>query len=407
MPNIVISQSNEVDVNQLPAEVVERKGLGHPDTIVDMLGAIISSEYSKYTKRCHGSILHHNIDKITLTGGRAEVSYGDGKIIEPINIDYVGRAVRDFLDPAKNRLFSIPLYPLGKKAADVVFSGLNEKILYRINTDKVKRGSDDLITTFSAVDDIPLANDTSFATSWAPLSRLERIVLDTEMFLNGEYRARHKALGTDIKVMGRRRKDEITLTIAAAFIAPELNSSQEYQHEKETLQETIAERFALPKESVFVNMADNPDTGSEYITVTGTSAEQGDDGQIGRGNRVLGMISPFRPQTLEAVAGKNPSSHVGNFYNVWASIIAKRIHTELGLMNNVVLVSTIGQPITELDAIVTVQNQERGDSQRIKTIVDEVVQDFKHITNQIINFELEDLFPFNLVRTYFKDALSL
>lgn len=67
-----------------------------------------------------------------------------------------------------------------------------------------------------------------------------------------------------------------------------------------------------------VNTADDPDSGYVYLTVTGTSAESGDDGQAGRGNRANGLITPFRPMTLEAVAGKNPITHVGTLYNVLA-----------------------------------------------------------------------------------------
>ncbi len=398
--SIIISKSQEVDVTLKPAEIVERKGFGHPDTITDMLGAIISSNYSHYTKKYFGQILHHNIDKITLTGGRASVTYGDGQIIEPIQVDFVGRAVRDMFEAGKNRLIGIPIYMLGKNASDRVFQTLNERIEYKINTNNVKRGSDDLISNFGAADDVPLANDTSFATAWAPLSPLEKLVLEVEDFLNDQFRREHKALGTDIKVMGRRRKNDFILTIAAAFIAPELTGSQEYRHEKETLHETVAERFGIPKESVFVNMADDYEQDIEYITVTGTSAEQGDDGQIGRGNRVLGVIAPFRPQTLEAVAGKNPSHHVGNFYNVWASIIAKRIHEELGLKNNVVLVSTIGQPITDLDAIITIEDGNAEKEQAIRIIVDEVTQDYKAITQRIISFDFDDLYPFNLIKKY-------
>jgi S-adenosylmethionine synthetase len=48
-----------------------------------------------------------------------------------------------------------------------------------------------------------------------------------------------------------------------------------------------------------------------YLTVTGTSAEAGDDGEVGRGNRVNDLITPYRPISLEAAAGKNPVTHVG------------------------------------------------------------------------------------------------
>jgi S-adenosylmethionine synthetase len=36
----------------------------------------------------------------------------------------------------------------------------------------------------------------------------------------------------------------------------------------------------------------------------------------GRGNRVGGLITPCRPMTLEAAAGKNAAMHVGKSYSI-------------------------------------------------------------------------------------------
>ena len=69
-----------------------------------------------------------------------------------------------------------------------------------------------------------------------------------------------------------------------------------------------------------VNALDDPKASDEsgiYLTVTGLSAEQGDDGEVGRGNRVNGLITPSRAMSLEAAAGKNAVAHVGKLYNLW------------------------------------------------------------------------------------------
>ena len=83
--------------------------------------------------------------------------------------------------------------------------------------------------------------------------------------------------------------------------------------------------------------------------MTGTSAEAGDDGEVGRGNRVNGLITPFRPMSLEAAAGKNPVSHVGKIYNVLARQIAEAIVSEMPEVAaaQCYLVSQIGRPVTE------------------------------------------------------------
>ena len=75
----------------------------------------------------------------------------------------------------------------------------------------------------------------------------------------------------------------------------------------------------------------------------------GDDGQVGRGNRVNGLITPGRPMSLEAAAGKNPVSHVGKLYNVLATEIARAVCSEVPEVTeaSVQLVSRIGQLVSE------------------------------------------------------------
>jgi S-adenosylmethionine synthetase len=98
-----------------------------------------------------------------------------------------------------------------------------------------------------------------------------------------------------------------------------------------------------------VNTADDPSRGSLYLTVTGTSAEAGDDGEAGRGNRVNGLISPYRPMTMESVAGKNPVTHVGKLYNVLAGLVAQDVVDGIPGVAEATchLVSQIGGPIAD------------------------------------------------------------
>lgn len=86
-----------------------------------------------------------------------------------------------------------------------------------------------------------------------------------------------------------------------------------------------------------------------HLTVTGLSTEMGDDGQVGRGNRMNGLITPGRPMSLEAAAGKNPVAHVGKIYNVLANAIARALCSQLPevVEANVQLLSAIGQSLTQ------------------------------------------------------------
>lgn len=100
---------------------------------------------------------------------------------------------------------------------------------------------------------------------------------------------------------------------------------------------------------VQVNTADGETADSIYLTVTGLSAESGDDGQVGRGNRANGLLTPYRPMSLEAVCGKNPVSHVGKLYNVVARRAAAAIVDEVpGVLEAYCfLASHIGRSIFE------------------------------------------------------------
>ncbi len=55
-------------------EVVERKGAGHPDTICDALAETLSRNLCREYQSRFGYILHHNVDKALLCGGRANLS---------------------------------------------------------------------------------------------------------------------------------------------------------------------------------------------------------------------------------------------------------------------------------------------------------------------------------------------
>jgi S-adenosylmethionine synthetase len=142
-----------------------------------------------------------------------------------------------------------------------------------------------------------------------------------------------------------RTGGEIALTIACATVGAELRDLDAYVALKEKIAEMLQE--TVPDARIRVNAADDVARGSVYLTVTGTSADSGDDGQVGRGNRVNGLITPMRPMSLEAIAGKNPTRHIGKLYNVAATQIARAVveGVEEVAHAEVVLVGTIGAPI--------------------------------------------------------------
>ena len=174
-------------------------------------------------------------------------------------------------------------------------------------------------------------------------------------------------VGEDIKVMGVRENDKITLTIAIAFVAQFINNIDEYVGIKESIKKDIignAKKYTAKEVEVVINNGDSHDTQDVYITKSGLSCEAGDDGSVGRGNRVNGLITPFRHMSLEAAAGKNPVNHVGKIYSIVSKEIAQdivKLYPEIKECN-VSIVSQIGRRIDDPEACTSMRSWKRGRS---------------------------------------------
>ncbi len=398
---IVVEEAKWRPIEEADVELVERKGVGHPDYIADAIAEEVSRELSKYYLEKYGHILHHNVDKVLVVGGQAEPRFGGGEVTQPIYILISGRVTTDVV--TKEGVERIPFGAIILRAAkrwlrsNFRYLDVEEHVIidYRVG-----RGSVDLVSLFEAGEKVPLANDTSVGVGFAPLSTLERLVYETERMLNSSsFKKRVPESGEDVKVMGLRRGNKIILTVANAIISRLVPDKDHYMSVKEQIRDAVldlAARVAGNYEvEVHVNTADMPERGIFYLTVTGTSAEAGDDGATGRGNRVNGLITPMRPMSMEAAAGKNPVSHVGKIYNVMANIAAKRIYEEVKGVREVYveLLSQIGKPITEpLVANVKIIPEERltNDMTRdAEAIVKEVLQSYKEITSKILKGEVQ------------------
>ncbi len=353
--NIEVCKGVGVPTSQLAMEMVERKGRGHPDVICDRAAEELSVALSKYYLEKAGRILHFNTDKALLVGGQANAVFGGGEVIEPMYLLLVGRAALNL--PSGERV------PIGKLVVKTTRDWISKEFRFLdpftdiIVDYRIKPGSVDLVENFELGVDVPRANDTSFGVAFAPLTETERLVYMTEKTLNSpEVKKLHPEIGEDIKVMGVRRNDRIDLTVACAVISSLTPDKDHYMNVKETVKEIVyklASDITEKEVNVEVNTADEPERDVFYLTVTGTSAEHGDDGQVGRGNRVNGLITPYRPMTLEAAAGKNPVSHVGKTYNIAArKIVEKLVKEEQSVEQaSCYIVSRIGKPINQPQAI--------------------------------------------------------
>ena len=351
---IVVSPPLGAHPDSRQLEMVERKGRGHPDSICDALAEAFGISLTRfYYDRC-GSVLHHNVDKVLLAAGSSAPRFGGGTVAAPMAIYLAGRATQNVDGTI------VPIADIAEQTSRAWLRAnlhaLDVERHVRIHT-VVRAGSPALSALVGREgSQHARANDTSFAVGYAPASRLEQIVLAVEQVLTAPSTVgTHPMLGEDVKVMGVRRGRQIDLTIACAIVDRHVRTPADYVDAKVTIAR-LAERAAQGHDchlAVAVNTADDVDTGRVYLTVTGTSAEAGDDGQTGRGNRVGGLITPSRPMTLEAAAGKNVVSHVGKSYSIVAHRIANELVTTVPdvAAATCVLVSRIGQPVDVPQAV--------------------------------------------------------
>jgi S-adenosylmethionine synthetase len=354
MKNISILPLKSIPLEEQEIEIVERKGLGHPDTICDSIMNEVSVNLCREYLERVGAIMHHNIDKSLLVAGEVEVRFGGGIIKKPMKLIFGDRATFEVEN------IKIPVAEIAVQTAkdwfkrNLRFVDPEEHVKYQV---EIQPGSQALTDIFKRGGKLLEANDTSAAVGWAPLTKTEMMVLNLEKYLNSkDFKRRFPETGEDIKVMGFRKHRDLNLTVSMAFIDRFITDEKHYFERKDKVLEEI-EKFvngvndSFERIHVELNTLDAPGRGINgvYLTVLGTSADGADSGQVGRGNRVNGLISLNRPQCSEAAAGKNPVSHVGKIYNLLTHKIANEIYSEVSGVKEVYvwMLSKIGQPINQ------------------------------------------------------------
>jgi len=353
MRNIIVTQMKQIPLEEQKIEVVERKGLGHPDTICDSIMNEVSVKLSEEYLTKFGTILHHNIDKSLLAAGEVETRFGGGIVKKPMKLIFGDRATFE-----ANGI-NIPVGEIAIQTAkkwfreNLRFVDPDVHVTYQI---EIQPGSSALTGIFRRGGRVLEANDTSAAVGWAPMTKTERAVLMIEKYLNSKsYKKRFPESGEDIKVMGLRKDEELELIISMAFVDRFIEDEKDYFEKKavilEDIRRFVEENSGFEKIEIQLNTLDAPGRGLDgvYLTVLGTSADGADSGQVGRGNRVNGLISLNRPQCSEAAAGKNPVSHVGKIYNLLTHKIANEIYENVPGTREVYvwMLSKIGKPIDQ------------------------------------------------------------
>jgi S-adenosylmethionine synthetase len=396
MRNIVIDSLKQTPLEEQKLEIVERKGLGHPDSICDAIMDQVSVRLSREYMEKFGAIMHHNADKSLLVAGEVETRFGGGLVKEPMLLIFGDRAT---LEVEGTR---IPVKEIAVQTAEewfkknLRFVDPERHVRYQV---ELKPGSPELMEIFKRKRGVLGANDTSAAVGYAPMTRTENIILKTERYVNSrDFKKKFPESGEDVKVMGLRKNNRLHLTISMALVDRFVESERDYFRKKAEILEEI-KRFVRANadfEEIAVDLntldVEGSGIGGVYLTVLGTSADGADSGQVGRGNRVNGVIPLNRPLCSEAAAGKNPVSHVGKIYNLLTHRIANHIYQQVpGVVEVYIwLLSQIGRPIDQ-PAIAAAQIVLKP-GHPIETLRKEV--------EEVINLELEKIDEFCMELAY-------
>ncbi|MDO8427188.1 MAG: methionine adenosyltransferase [Deltaproteobacteria bacterium] len=393
MQKIAIEILKNTPVPEQAVEIVERKGTGHPDYICDAVMDRISVALSREYKKRFGQVLHHNIDKGLLVAGQVEKTFGGGRVIKPMEFIIGDRAT---FVAGKER---IPVVEIAEKT---VRTWLGEN-LPRLDPKKdvkirvvLQPGSVELSDIFSRKGKMKGANDTSAAVGYAPMTPTEKAVFETERFINSPaFKIEFPEAGEDVKVMGIRRNKDLDVTVACPLSARLIKSEKDYFRRKKAIKDSLStflSKFPFNNITVNFNTLDMKGHGVSgvYLTLLGTSAEDADSGQVGRGNRVNGVISLNRPMGTEAAAGKNPVSHVGKIYTVLAFQMANELYKRIPGIKEVYvwLLSQIGSPINEpkqvyVNIIPGKRIDEKAVRKNVSLILDELLSGIAAFTDEL------------------------
>lgn len=395
--NISIKDNMNIFVGDSDYELVERKGVGHPDTMCDSIAERASRNYSKYCLKEFGNPANHWFDKVMLIGGEADVDYGRGVIIKPYTIIFAGK-VSYYVGKSKIPVDQILYQSVSEVLGEVLTGFVPEEHMRIINklVDYQGAGRSNGRYRPESINELPsiendklVSNDCNLLSGYAPLTTLEAVVLETERYINGKkFKLENPDTGWDVKLFGRRKLEKIELLVNMPFLAKDIFSLQQYFDRKEDvsnqIQAFINERFHI---NIELSMNATDKNGKPYLTALGSVADTGDVGVVGRGNRMNGLITPMRPMSIEAPAGKNPIDHTGKIYGVLVSDMAEKIHELTNCPVDVHIYTAKESTLNNPDEVIIKicgWDSNIEEEKKIIKLVNEMVNDVGEISKRII-----------------------
>ncbi len=335
-----------------PIEVVERKGVGHPDSLADALANEVSVKFSRYCLDRFGFVLHHNVDKLFIGAGHFQNDYGSCERISPIQVRVNGRMSNvlgnEHIDIESIQREAVSQYlfqVLPRLTVDDVVITPNATQCTKVPHWFTPRNRDDVPDATA-----PKANDTSFCVSHWPPTPAESIAYRLERYFweekDGFAIPRFPEIGQDIKVLVLRQENRLEVTLCVPTISVHTASYEQYrdmimEHEKK-LQELAESIISCHRLDVSVRI--NPYQ-RLYMLGVGSCIECGEEGMVGRGNTISGIISSHRVHTQESWAGKNPVYHTGRVLGYLTSKLAHAVSARLNVKCSVSAMTRCGDSL--------------------------------------------------------------
>lgn len=345
MEKIIINDDYR-DIENSNIEIVERKGLGHPDTLADKLAEECSRVYSKYCLDNFGCVLHHNFDKLYIGAGCFRYDGVKVNKLSPVKVYLNGRASKNF--GSKKINLDKLLTPVIKSYLQSVLPRLEDEDL-EIHINCTQNTKVENWFSPRTIDDVPdskelFANDTSLCVAHYPKTYCEELALLVEQFFwnfkTNFATPKFDDVGQDIKVMVSRLNNDITLTICIPVYCDKFSNKKEYcliLNKYEKLISKYIESIPNPKEyniDLQINKMDNGDY-LYYSLAKGSCIECGEEGIVGRGNNSQGIIPSLRSHTMESPFGKNERYHTGRVLSFLADKTVKKIYEECGIKTSI------------------------------------------------------------------------
>lgn len=389
---MIVGQRLLHDHDAIPYELVERKGVGHPDTMCDAMAERMSTYYARYCLKNFGAVAHHWFDKVALYGGESDISFGIGELTSPYKVRVFGKGAY------RVGSIEIPLREiLVQAASDVlteVTTGFDPERHLVMEVDVVDhQGSGRKNSRYrpnSIAELTPLSaenlvsNDTNLLHGYAPLSTLESAVSGIEHLINGaEFKAANPDSGWDVKVFGSRRGRHFSFVVNMPFLGRFIASMDAYWDRKGQVASAVRDHIAsygIDDYDLLFNATDR--NGRAYLTALGSVADTGDVGVVGRGNRVNGLITPMRPMSIEAPAGKNPLDHTGKIYNLLAMRLAQDVSLAYDAPSEVHIFTSKEAPLLAPDEVVVKVPEPDA---RLEEIAAAAIQSVPTLTEEFIN----------------------